>query len=161
MFLRQMAEAFLVRTEPDSSMAKPAHIHMTSAPQMRNDRVLRMNWDSSSIAACAVVASSKRPHAATNIFAVEVHRTMLRCLHVPVLCLPVFMIALQCRVVSRRSDSPRARSGGDRKSGGSVWESNPPPKLLAPVTGFEVQAAHQHRYASTPCFGRFLIGRPC
>ena len=37
-----------------------------------------------------------------------------------------------------------------RWRGGSVWESNPPPKLLAPVTGFEVQAAHQHRYASTP-----------
>ena len=32
MFLRQMTEAFLVRTEPDSNMVKPAHIHMTSAP---------------------------------------------------------------------------------------------------------------------------------
>ena len=78
MFLRQMTEAFLVRTEPDSSMVKPAHIHMTSAPQMRNDRVLRTNCASSSMAAYAVVASSKRPHAATNIFAVEGHRTMLR-----------------------------------------------------------------------------------
>ncbi len=32
--------------------------------------------------------------------------------------------------------------------GGSVWESNPPSRVLAPITGFEVQAAHQHRYAS-------------
>ena len=34
------------------------------------------------------------------------------------------------------------------KVGGSVWESNPPSRVLAPITGFEVQAAHQHRYAS-------------
>jgi hypothetical protein len=34
------------------------------------------------------------------------------------------------------------------KGGGSVWESNPPSRVLAPITGFEVQAAHQHRYAS-------------
>ena len=34
------------------------------------------------------------------------------------------------------------------KAGGSVWESNPPSRVLAPITGFEVQAAHQHRYAS-------------
>ena len=36
MFFRQIMEAFLVRTEPDSSMVNPAHIHMTSAPQTRN-----------------------------------------------------------------------------------------------------------------------------
>ncbi len=35
-----------------------------------------------------------------------------------------------------------------QKDGGSVWESNPPSRVLAPITGFEVQAAHQHRYAS-------------
>ena len=35
-----------------------------------------------------------------------------------------------------------------KKAGGSVWESNPPSRVLAPITGFEVQAAHQHRYAS-------------
>jgi hypothetical protein len=35
-----------------------------------------------------------------------------------------------------------------KKGGGSVWESNPPSRGLAPITGFEVQAAHQHRYAS-------------
>src|SRR5512134_3985496 len=37
-------------------------------------------------------------------------------------------------------------------SGGSVWESNPPSRGLATITGFEVQAAHQHRYASTLFF---------
>ena len=36
-----------------------------------------------------------------------------------------------------------------KKGGGSVWESNPPSRGLAPITGFEVQAAHQHRYASS------------
>ena len=39
MFLRQIMEAFLVRTDPASSMAKPALIHMTSAPQTRNAKV--------------------------------------------------------------------------------------------------------------------------
>jgi hypothetical protein len=39
-----------------------------------------------------------------------------------------------------------------KKVGGSVWESNPPSRVLAPITGFEVQAAHQHRYASTITF---------
>ena len=37
---------------------------------------------------------------------------------------------------------------GLEEGGGSVWESNPPSRVLAPITGFEVQAAHQHRYAS-------------
>ena len=60
MFLRQMTEAFLVRTEPDSSMVKPAHIHMTSAPHRRNDSVFRTNWDSSSMAACAASPVTKR-----------------------------------------------------------------------------------------------------
>ena len=36
-------DAFLVRTEPASSMVKPAHIHITSAPQIRNANVLRTN----------------------------------------------------------------------------------------------------------------------
>ena len=78
MFLRQMTEAFLVRTEPDSNMVKPAHIHMTSAPQRRNERVFRTNWDSASMAACAVVASNKTPHAIAKSFAVKVQRTTLR-----------------------------------------------------------------------------------
>ena len=43
MFLRQMTEAFLVRTEPDSSIVKPAAIHITSAPHRRNENVLKMN----------------------------------------------------------------------------------------------------------------------
>src|SRR5262245_49553827 len=42
--------------------------------------------------------------------------------------------------------------------GGSVWESNPPSRGLAPITGFEVQAAHQHRYASAVFF-KGLQGR--
>ena len=33
MFLRQIIDAFLVRTDPDSSMVKPAHIHITKAPR--------------------------------------------------------------------------------------------------------------------------------
>ena len=51
MFFRQMTDAFLVRTEPASSMVKPAHIHMTSAPQMRNEKLLRMNCVSAVTAA--------------------------------------------------------------------------------------------------------------
>ena len=51
MFLRQITEAFLVRTEPDSSMVKPAHIHITKAPQTRNEKLLRTNCDSASSAA--------------------------------------------------------------------------------------------------------------
>ena len=53
MFFRQMTEAFLVRTEPASSMVKPAHIHITSAPQMRNEKLLRMNCVSAVTAAYA------------------------------------------------------------------------------------------------------------
>ena len=48
MFFRQIIEAFLVRTDPDSSMVKPAHIHITNAPQTRNEKVLKMNAVSSS-----------------------------------------------------------------------------------------------------------------
>ena len=53
MFLRQITDAFLVRTEPDSSIVKPAHIHITSAPQIRNAKLLRTNWVSPSGAARA------------------------------------------------------------------------------------------------------------
>ena len=42
MFFRQIIDAFFVRTEPASSMVNPAHIHMTSTPQMRNAKVLKM-----------------------------------------------------------------------------------------------------------------------
>ena len=42
-FLRQIIEAFLVRTEPASSIVNPAPIHITSTPHTRNENVLRMN----------------------------------------------------------------------------------------------------------------------
>ena len=58
MFLRQMTDAFLVRTEPDSSIVKPAHIHMMSAPQMRNEKVLRTNWVSLGTDAQALPATT-------------------------------------------------------------------------------------------------------
>jgi hypothetical protein len=32
---------------------------------------------------------------------------------------------------------------GGFEIGGSAWESNPPETLLTPLTGFEVQEAHQ------------------
>ena len=38
-----MTDAFFVLTDPDSSIVKPAAIHMTSPPQMRNENVLKMN----------------------------------------------------------------------------------------------------------------------
>ena len=41
MFLRQITDAFLVRTDPASSIVKPAHIHMMNAPQTRNAYVLK------------------------------------------------------------------------------------------------------------------------
>ena len=43
MFFRQMTDAFFVLTDPASNMRKPAHIHMTSAPQSRNEKELRTN----------------------------------------------------------------------------------------------------------------------
>ena len=51
MFLRQIIEAFLVLTEPDSSMVKPAHIHITSTPQTKNENVLKTNDISSALSA--------------------------------------------------------------------------------------------------------------
>ena len=44
MFFKQIIEAFLVRTEPASSIVNPAHIHITSAPQTRKAKVLSTNW---------------------------------------------------------------------------------------------------------------------
>ena len=64
MFFRQIIDAFLVRTDPDSSMVNPAHIHMTSAPHIRNAKVLKTNCVSSSLmpAACAMAGRArKRP----------------------------------------------------------------------------------------------------
>ena len=51
MFLRQMTDEFLVRTDPASSMVKPAHIHITNAPQIRKEKVLKTNRNSCSTAA--------------------------------------------------------------------------------------------------------------
>jgi len=42
MFFRQMMATFLLCTRPDSSMAKPAAIHMTRTPLIRKEKVLRI-----------------------------------------------------------------------------------------------------------------------
>ena len=60
MFFRQMTDAFLVRTDPASSIVKPAHIHITSAPQKRKENVFRTNWVSPSIAACTAEGVNPR-----------------------------------------------------------------------------------------------------
>ena len=65
MFFMQIIEAFLVRTEPDSSMVNPAHIHITNAPQTRNEKVLRMNCVSSSTPA-AWATDGQTKNAATG-----------------------------------------------------------------------------------------------
>ena len=59
-------DTFLVRTEPDSSMVKPAHIHITRHPQMRNEKVFRTNCNSLSTAASTAVANQKNPNAAAS-----------------------------------------------------------------------------------------------
>ena len=56
----QIMEAFLVRTEPDSSIVNPAHIHITMAPQIMNEKVLNTYSTSSSTAACAAVVPHSR-----------------------------------------------------------------------------------------------------
>ena len=38
--------------------------------------------------------------------------------------------------------------------GGNMWESNPPGRFLAPLTGFEDRGAHQHPY--TPMCSRII-----
>ena len=53
MFFKQMTEAFFVRTEPASSIVKPAAIHITRAPHTRNPNVLKTNCASPSMAAHA------------------------------------------------------------------------------------------------------------
>ena len=62
-----------------------------------------------------------------------------------------FVIALFYAVDQEMLDVPTHPEGKLYPSagGGSVWESNPPSRGLAAITGFEVQAAHQHRYASS------------
>ena len=63
MFLRQIIAAFLVRTDPDSSMVKPAHIHITSAPQIRKAKVLKTKADSASTPAAWATAGLARSRA--------------------------------------------------------------------------------------------------
>ena len=65
MFFMQITEAFLVRTEPASSMVKPAHIHITNAPQIRNEKVLATNCASSPKLASALAANSTAAEAAS------------------------------------------------------------------------------------------------
>lgn len=48
----------------------------------------------------------------------------------------------------RPSKMNKSRCFQRLSSGGNMWESNPPRKLLTPRTGFEDQKAHQH--PSTP-----------
>ena len=40
MFFMQIIDAFLVLTDPDSSIVNPAHIHITNAPHNRNEKLL-------------------------------------------------------------------------------------------------------------------------
>jgi hypothetical protein len=42
MFFRQIEAVDLDRTRPDSSIAKPAAIHITKTPCIMKDRVLKM-----------------------------------------------------------------------------------------------------------------------
>ena len=91
MFLRQITEAFLVRTDPDSSMVKPAHIHITSAPQMRNEKVLSANFDSSGTVAAALPATSRRPAP------VSIRRAIAKRLEVP---------RSVCRAIAKRRETP-------------------------------------------------------
>ena len=64
-------EAFLDRTDPDSSMVKPAHIHITRAPQIRKEKVLRTKPVCSAEAAAGdgasrIPATATIPAAAAN-----------------------------------------------------------------------------------------------
>ena len=49
----QIAEAFATDVDPASTMANPTHIHITSAPQNRNEKLLRAKANSASRAASA------------------------------------------------------------------------------------------------------------
>ena len=40
MFFMQIIDAFLVLTDPASSIVNPAHIHITNAPHSRNEKLL-------------------------------------------------------------------------------------------------------------------------
>ena len=74
MFLRHIIAAFLVRTEPASSIVKPAHIHITSAPQMRNANVLKTKAVSPSTAACATDGRRKNAVSSARLIAAAMTR---------------------------------------------------------------------------------------
>ena len=50
MFLVRISVVFLERTRPDSSMAKPAAIHITNAPHTKKSKVLRADGEELSTA---------------------------------------------------------------------------------------------------------------
>ena len=50
---------------------------------------------------------------------------------------------------------PKARKAPEDFLGEGMWESNPPKKLLTPITGFEDRGAHQH--PSTPMLERTTV----
>ena len=50
---------------------------------------------------------------------------------------------------------PKARKASEDFLGEGMWESNPPKKLLTPITGFEDRGAHQH--PSTPMLERTTV----
>ncbi len=68
----------MVRTAPDSSIVNPAHIHITSAPQTRNAKVLRMNWVSSSTPDARAMDGRAKMSPAVRIPAPSVTATRLR-----------------------------------------------------------------------------------
>ena len=93
--LRQMTEAFLVRTrrrpgsDPPttrraaphrhadcSSMVKPAHIHITRAPQIRNENVLKTNCVSCPTEAAAPSGAASRM-AATDVASAQTRTARL------------------------------------------------------------------------------------
>lgn len=55
----------------------------------------------------------------------------------------------------RKSRSRKFSGYGFIRSGGSMWELNPPERLLTPHIGFEDQEAHQH--LSTPMYLFFAL----
>ena len=67
-----MTDAFLVRTEPDSSMVNPAHIHMISAPHTRNAKVL--STKSICEAASARATGARKISAAVAAIPASIHR---------------------------------------------------------------------------------------
>ena len=115
MFFRQIIEAFLVRTAPDSSMVNPAHIHITSEPQTRNAKVLKTNRVSSSTPAACATAGRARNSASVRRASPAVTTVRLR--------FP--------KTWDRRVSNPPLRRGGRNPDAGGtpalpVWDGFPP-----------------------------------